>query len=222
MTMQSNRIVSLLNKQSQHPLRNAIIFMIGWVILILVGVVFIVTTVIPRTQGYVATVVPDDSMSPTLSRSDLLLFQKIRQEGAQKLNPNDIIAYQPTEAVKYKIARISEVMGTGKDMQFGVKFDNPQAESSDGTVTLDMVRGTLRYKVPFCGTVTPLLPPPAVSYMLIFVAQLLLIYAGWQIGTSMINARDPQRQARAARLRTAALAGNLETTRQRLRRQGLK
>ena len=60
------------------------------------------------------------------------------------------------------------------------------------------------------------------SFALVLVAQLLLVYAGWQIGTSMINARDPQRQARAARLRTAALAGNLETTRQRLRRQQLR
>ena len=222
MTTQANRIVSLLNKQSQHPLRNAILFMIGWVILVLVGVAFIMTTVIPRTQGYVATTIPDDSMNPTFSQSDLLLFQKLRQQGAQQLNPDEIIVYQPTEAVKYKIARVSEVMGSGDEMQFSVKFDNPQAEASDETVTLDMVRGTLRYKKPFCGLLFPLLPPPAVSFLLIFVAQLLLIYAGWQIGTSMINARDPQRQARAARLRTAALAGNLETTRQRLRRQGLK
>lgn len=222
MSMQTNRIVSLLNKQSQHPLRNAIFFMIGWVILVLVGVAFIMTTVIPRTQGYVATTIPDDSMSPTLSQSDLLLFQKLRQQGAQQLNPDEIIIYQPTEAVKYEIARVSEVMGSGDEMQFGVKSDNPQAEASDETVTLDMVRGTLRYKVPFCGILFPMLPPPAVSFLLIFVAQLLLIYAGWQIGTSMINARDPQRQAREARLRTAALAGNLETTRQRLRRQGLK
>ena len=222
MTTQANRIVSLLNKQSQHPLRNAILFMIGWVILVLVGVAFIMTTVIPRTQGYVATTIPDDSMNPTFSQSDLLLFQKLRQQGAQQLNPGDIIAYQPTEAVKYEIARVSEVMGSGDEMQFGVKSDNPQAEASDETVTLDMVRGEFRYKVPFFGLLFPLLPPPAVSFVLIFVAQLLLICAGWQIGTSMINARDPQRQARAARLRTAALAGNLETTRQRLRRQGLK
>ena len=222
MSMQTNRIVSLLNKQSQHPLRNAVFFMIGWVILILVGVAFIMTTVIPRTQGYVATTIPDDSMSPTLSQSDLLLFQKLRQQGAQQLNPDEIIAYQPTEAVKYKIARVSEVMGSGDEMQFSVKSDNPQAATSDETVTLDMVRGTLRYKVPVFGLLFPVLPPPAVSFLLIFVARLLLIYAGWQIGTSMINARDPQRQARAARLRTAALAGNLETTRQRLRRQGLK
>ena len=222
MTTQANRIVSLLNKQSQHPLRNAILFMIGWVILVLVGVAFIMTTVIPRTQGYVATTIPDDSMNPTFSQSDLLLFQKLRQQGAQQLNPDEIIAYQPTEAVKYKIARVSEVMGSGDEMQFSVKSDNPQAAASDETVPLDMVRGTLRYKVPVFGLLFPVLPPPAVSFLLIFVAQLLLIYAGWQIGTSMINARDPQRQARAARLRTAALAGNLETTRQRLRRQGLK
>lgn len=222
MSMQTNRIVSLLNKQSQHPLRNAILFMIGWVILVLVGVAFIMTTVIPRTQGYVATTIPDDSMNPTISQSDLLLFQKLRQQGAQQLNPGDVIAYQPTEAVKYEIARVSEVMGSGDEMQFGVKSDNPQAQASDETVTLDMVRGEFRYKVPFLGLLFPFLPSPAVSFVLIFVAQLLLIYAGWQIGTSMINARDPQRQARAARLRTAALAGNLETTRQRLRRQGLK
>lgn len=224
MTTQADRVISLLNKKSKHQVRNSIIFVTGWVILVLIGILFIVATVFPRTQGYVTDTIQDDSMSPTFTKSDILLFQKIRQQGAQKLNPGDVIAYQPTEAVEYKIARVSEVLGSGDETQFSVAHDNPQSQgvSADETVTLDMVRGIYRYKIPFFGRLLAFFPHQIVSFLLILVAQLLLIYAGWQIGTSMINARDPQRQARAARLRTAALAGNLETTRQRLRRQGLK
>lgn len=222
MTTQADRIISLLNKQSEHPVRNAVLFMAGWTILILLGVLLIVTTVVPRIQGYVAASTADDSMSPAISSSDLILFQRLRQEGATALDPNDIIAFQPTEEVSYKIARVREVLGEGNETQFMVSFDNPAAEAVNDPVTLDMVRGIYRYKVPLVGALAARLPSPAMSFILIFVAQLLLLYAGWQIGTSMINARDPQRQARAARLRTAALAGNLETTRKRLRLQGLK
>lgn len=221
MSNQSDRIISLLTRQSEHPARNTILFVTGWVVLILVGAVLMLAIVFPRVQGYVTIVAPDDSMSATFSKSDMLMFQKVRQKGAQNLRPGNIIAFQPdAKNPVYKLGRVSELIGTGKEEQFTVKYDNGQVENQP--VTLDMVRGVLVYKVPLLGAINHWTSQAFKSFFLVAISQLLLIYAGWQIGTSMINARDPQRQARAARLRTAALAGNLETTRQRLRRQGLR
>ncbi|MCI6583897.1 MAG: S26 family signal peptidase [Mobiluncus porci] len=221
MSTQPDRIISLLNKQSEHPVRNSILFALGWVLLIFLGAVLMVVVVIPRVQGYVAMPVPEENtVNQGFGSNDLLVFQKLRQTGAQELNPGDIIAFQPDTAKKeYQVGEVAEVMGTGDEMQFTVTKGQP---GENQTVTLDMVRGKLEYKLPFFGLMYPLTSQSFNSFVLVGIAQLLLIYAGWQIGTSMINARDPQRQARAARLRTAALAGNLETTRQRLRRQGLR
>lgn len=220
MTTQPDRIISLLSKQSEHPVRNSILFAFGWFFLIFVGAILMVIIVVPRIQGYVTYTCSDDSMNKTFAGSDLLVFQKIRQTGAQNLNPGDIVAFQPDSGKEvYRVGRVESITGSAESMQFEVAFDNaPVAQG----VTLDEMRGQLMYKVPIFGATFRLWPSAAKSFMLIMVSQLLLIYAGWQIGTSMINARDPQRQARAARLRTAALAGNLETTRQRLRRQGLR
>lgn len=219
MSTQADRIVSLLSKQSAHPLRNAILFVFGWVFLVLLSVVCIIIIVFPRTQGYITLTTHDSVMSNSIKSTDLLMFKKLRQSGAQDLNPGDIIAYQPdSKRPEYTIGRVDEVIGTEKDTEFTVNFDSPTAGDSQ-TVTLDMVRGVLVYQIPMLGIGYGLLNSAEQSFLLILVAQLLLVYAGWQIGTSMINARDPKRQARAARLRTAALAGNLETTRRRLRNQ---
>lgn len=220
MTAQPDRIISLL-KQSEHPVRNSILFAVGWVFLMLLEAILMLVIVIPRVQGYVTVTLEDDSMNKTFSSSDLLVFQKVRQVGAQSITQNDIVAFQPNyKETVYKVGKVATVTGANDDMEFSIQFDdNPNAQV---TADLDMMRGKLVYKVPFFGATSRLWPAAAKSFMLILVAQLLLIYAGWQIGTSLINARDPQRQARAARLRTAALAGNLETTRQRLRRQGLR
>jgi len=38
----ADRIIALAHKQSEHPLRNAILFMTGWIILVAIGVVLIV------------------------------------------------------------------------------------------------------------------------------------------------------------------------------------
>lgn len=220
MTTQPDRIISLLTKQSEHPVRNSILFAFGWFFLIFAGAILMVVIVVPRVQGYVTYSISDDSMNRTFATSDLIVFQKIRQTGAQRLAVGNIVAFQPDSGKEaYKIGRVETVRGSGADMEFDVAFDNAPVEQG---VTLDMIRGQLVYKVPFFGITASVLPSALNSFILIMVSQLLLIYAGWQIGTSMINARDPQRQARAARLRTAALAGNLETTRQRLRRQGLR
>lgn len=220
MSAQHDRVISMLSKQSTHPVRNSILFTLGWFLLILIGAVLFVIIVVPRIQGYVPCSIKDGTMDKTFSSSDLLFFQKVRQEGAKNLVSGQIVAFQPdSNKLIYKIGRVSSVTGTGENTRFDVAFDTGEEQPN---VTLDMIRGRLAYKVPFFGATSALWPPAAKSFILIVVAQLLLIYAGWQIGTSLINARDPQRQARAARLRTAALAGNLETTRQRLRRQGLR
>ena len=217
----ADRIIALAHKQSEHPLRNAILFMTGWIILVAIGVVLIVVLVWPRTQGYVAMPYPGQVASANYSTSDLLYFGKLRQKGAQQLEVGDEVAVQLGKEVQYQVGTVVAKSGMGDNMKFTVDIVAPhQAKGQE--ITLDEIRGILLYKLPFVGKIYSWTGDAVKSFALVLVAQLLLVYAGWQIGTSMINARDPQRQARAARLRTAALAGNLETTRQRLRRQQLR
>ncbi|MDO5671467.1 MAG: signal peptidase I [Actinomycetaceae bacterium] len=203
--------------------RSFVLKSLAVLLVIFITLVMLGSIVIPRLMGWVPLSVQGTTMSPTFKPGTEIIVQPLREEAKSQLSVNDVITFQRYQAsgasdgyISHRIFNISQERdGSVSYITKGDGLAQPDAIP----VQASQVKGIVRYHLPYVGHLTDAMNETQQSLALVGLAGVLFAYAGWQVGTAIINARDPQAQARRARLRAAAAAGRLEADRKRAARR---
>lgn len=127
-------------KARLNKLKSFLILAPTWTIII---VVFVLISGLFKIQ---AMAIISNSMVPIFQRGDMVVIEKIGKEEKRKLEVGDIIAYEyDKRIVTHRISLIKE------DYQkFWTKGDNND-EVDDWEVYPNMIKGIVKYKIPFVG-----------------------------------------------------------------------
>lgn len=129
-------MVSALRTWSAAMLRLA-----GWTAIVAVGVLIVVTMVIPRVNGWVPLTILTGSMEPTIKPGDLVF---VDPAATTDLKVGQVVSFMPKEndtSLVYSHRLVSITYGPGGISEFTTRGDaNPQ---EDKPLPPEAIRGTL-------------------------------------------------------------------------------
>lgn len=210
------KVLSIHSPAPRHPWRYAAISMSCAFILFWAAMIMMVSVVAPRLMGYATFITPDTAMAPSVNNWTQMLVKPMWGEKVKGVEKGDVLVYLPDPRLDLpRIGRVRDIEGSGGQAIYTIRGD-AQPEEETMQIPAAQVRGLVEYQVPVIGAVGLWLTENMLSMLLVLESAVILSFAGWEIGTALINRRDPQAVARKARLRAAAAAARLEA----IRREG--
>lgn len=164
-----------LTRPGSRGLRSWLGAVVGWLVLLILGLVVLATIAVPRAAGATPYTVLSSSMEPTLPPGTLLI---VRPMPADRLAIGDVITYQlrpgRPEVVSHRITAI----GYAADgvLTFRTRGDH-NAQGDPDPVRAVQVRGQVWYAVPYVGHLTLWLGGRTRIVVSAAVAALLVGYA---------------------------------------------
>lgn len=154
------------------------------VVLVLLGLLLVVTVIVPRVKGYVPLTILSGSMEPSLPVGSQVFVDPVqgRSEAEDEVRTGSVITYMPypddPTLVTHRVVRTS--YATDGSPRWRTQGD-ANSSPDETVVGPKQLRGVVRYHVPFVGYVASGLDREHKETIAIALAGCLFAYAAWNL-----------------------------------------
>lgn len=175
---------------------------LSWLILGLLLLLLLALVAVPALLGWVPLTVLSGSMEPTIRTGSQVVVSPVdTPEKIATLQSGDIITYLPRPEDPSLITHRITAVSVSEDGTRTFTTQGDANSSADEPVTEQMIRGELRYHVPWVGYAANALTGQQKNIGIVVLAAALFGYAGWQI----LRAFGERRRAAAPKPRRAVV-----------------